>query len=42
MKKAVLSGIGADDLERLACQVGAFEPSDPAEWVVTPVKLTVQ
>ena len=42
MKKAVLSGIGADLTGKTIQVVGAFEPSDPAEWVVTPVKLTVQ
>jgi len=43
MKKAVLSGIDASELTGKTIQVvGAFEPSDPAEWVVTPVKLTVQ
>ncbi len=42
MKKEVLSGIDASDLTgRTISVVGAFEPSDPAEWVVTPVKLTV-
>ena len=43
MKKAVLSKIDAADLTgKTVSVVGAFEPSDPAEWVVTPVKLTVQ
>lgn len=43
MKQAVLSEIGAADLTgKTISVVGAFTLSDPAEWVVTPVKLTVQ
>ena len=43
MKKAVLSRIDVTDLTgKTIVVVGAFEPSDLAEWVVTPVKLTVQ
>ena len=43
MKTEVLSKIGAADLTgKTISVVGAFELSDPAEWVVTPVKLTVQ
>ena len=42
MKKEVLSKIDASDLTgKTVSVVGAFELSDPAEWVVTPVKLTV-
>ena len=43
MKKEVLSKIDVSDLTgKTISVVGAFEFSDPAEWVVTPVKLTVQ
>ncbi len=43
MKKEVLSKIDAANLTgKTISVVGAFELSDPAEWVVTPVKLTVQ
>jgi predicted lipoprotein len=43
MKQEVLSKIDAADLTgKTISVVGAFELSDPAEWVVTPVKLTVQ
>ena len=43
MKTEVLSRIGAADLTgKTVSVVGAFTLSDPAEWVVTPVKLTVQ
>ena len=43
MKKEVMSKIDASDLTgKTISVVGAFELSDPAEWVVTPVKLTVQ
>ncbi len=43
MKKEVLSKIDGSDLTgKMISVVGAFELSDPAEWVVTPVKLTVQ
>jgi len=43
MKKEVLSKISAADLTgKTISVVGAFGLSDPAEWVVTPVRLTVQ
>ena len=43
MKREVLSEAGAADLTgKTISVVGAFELSDPAEWVVTPVKLAVQ
>lgn len=43
MKKEVLAKVGITDLTgRTVSVVGAFQPSDPAEWVVTPVKLTLQ
>ena len=43
LKKQVLSKIDAGNLTgKTISVVGAFELSDPAEWVVTPVKLTVQ
>ncbi len=43
MKKEVLSKVGASDLAgKTVSVVGAFQLSDPAEWVITPVKLTVQ
>ncbi|WP_428483202.1 DUF2291 family protein [Rhodopila sp.] len=43
MKKVVLSKIDVSDLTgKTLSVIGAFEPSDPAEWVITPVKLTVQ
>ncbi len=43
MKGEVLAGNDIPDLTGKTIQVvGAFEPSDPAEWVVTPVRLIVQ
>ncbi len=43
MKQEVLSKIDAADLTgKTISVVGAFTLSDPAEWVVTPVKLAVQ
>ena len=43
MKREVLSKLDVSDLTgRTILVVGAFEMSDPAKWVVTPVKLTVQ
>ncbi len=43
MKKEVLSKIDAANLtDKSISVVGAFVLSDPAEWVVTPVRLTVQ
>ena len=43
MKQEVLSKIDAANLTgKTILVVGAFNLSDPAEWAVTPVKLTVQ
>ena len=43
MKKEVLAKIDAANLTgKTISVVGAFDLSDPAEWVITPVKLTVQ
>lgn len=43
MKKEVLSKIDTSDLTgKTISVVGAFGLSDPAEWVVTPVRLIVQ
>ena len=43
MKKEVLSKVDTSDLAgKTVSVVGAFQLSDPAEWVITPVKLTVQ
>ena len=43
MKQEVLSKVGASDLTgKTISVVGAFEASDPAEWVITPVKMSVQ
>lgn len=43
MKKEVLSHVDTSDLAgKTVSVVGAFQLSDPAEWVITPVKLTVQ
>ncbi len=43
MKKEALAKVGAADLTgKTVSVVGAFQLSDPAEWVITPVKLTVQ
>ena len=43
MKKEVLSKIDTSNLTGKAISViGAFQLSDPSNWLVTPVKLTVQ
>ena len=43
MKKEVLSKVDASDLTgKTISVIGAVGLSDPAEWVVTPVRLTVQ
>ena len=43
VKKEVLSKVDVSNLTgKTVVVVGAFQLSDPAEWVVTPVKLTVQ
>ncbi len=42
MKVEVLSKVDVSDLTgKTISVVGAFQPTDPAEWVVTPVKLTL-
>lgn len=43
MKKEVLSKVDASDLVgKTISVIGAFQLSDPAEWVITPAKLTLQ
>ena len=43
MKLQVLSKIGTSNLTgKTISVVGVFELTDPNDWVVTPVKLTVQ
>ena len=43
MKAEVLSKVDVSDLTgKTISVVGAFEPTDPAEWVITPITLTVQ